>query len=161
MDAKITKEYGQFLIELKEKVKTSRIRAALSVNSQLITMYWDIGKSIIEKQVIFSWGSKIIDMLSVDLTNAFPEMKGFSVRNLKYMRKFAECYPDFEFVQQVAAQIPWFHNCVLIEKISDIKERVWYIEQTVQNGWSRNVLVMQIESNLYRRQVTVENYRRT
>ena len=94
----------------------------------------------------------MIDRLSVDLRREFPEMKGFSPRNLKYMRAFAEAWEDDGFVQQVAAQIPWFHNCVILDKLKDRAEREWYLRETVNNGWSRNVLVHQIESDLFRRQ---------
>ena len=91
-----------------------------------------------------------------DMLIAFPESKGYSVRNLKYMAKFAETYPDREFVQQVVAQIPWGHNIVLLDKVDDMDERKWYIKKSAENGWSRNVLVHQIESNLYQRQVLAD-----
>ncbi|WP_257236477.1 PDDEXK nuclease domain-containing protein [Nostoc sp. 'Peltigera malacea cyanobiont' DB3992] len=97
-------------------------------------------------------GRKVINRLAADLQKAFPEMKGFSLRNLKYMRAFAEAYPDEQLVQQAAALIPWFHNCVLLDKVKDSSEREWYIQQTIQHGWSRNILVHQIESKLYHRQ---------
>ena len=97
-------------------------------------------------------GSKVIENLSKDLQNSFPDMKGLSVRNLKYMRKFAEVYPDFEIVQQVVAQIPWGHNVFLMDKISDSKERIWYANKILENGWSRSVLALQAESGLYNRQ---------
>jgi len=107
-------------------------------------------------------GSKIIDRLAADLRNAFPEMTGFSPRNLKYMRAFAEAWPDGPIVQQLAAQIPWFHNCVILDRVKSPAEREWYIRQTIQNGWSRNVLVHQIESGLYRRQgKALTNFTRT
>lgn len=93
-----------------------------------------------------------MDRLSVDLRLAFPDMKGLSPRNLKYMRKFAEAWPDRAIVQQAAAQIPWFHNCVLIEKVKDTNHRLFYIGKTIENGWSRNILVMQIETRLHDRQ---------
>ncbi|MBL7208315.1 MAG: DUF1016 family protein, partial [Desulfobacterales bacterium] len=128
-----------------------QVKAALAVSAQMVFLYWEIGNSILRKQENEGWGAKVIERLSQDLRNAFPEIKGLSSRNLKYMRKFAETYPDVEFVQQVAAQIPWFHNCVLIDKVKSKKEREWYIQQTIQNGWSRNVLVHQIETNLYDR----------
>ena len=103
-----------------------------------------------------SWGNKFIDNLAVDIRIAFPESKGYSVRNLKYMAKLAETYPDREFVQQVVAQIPWGHNIVLLDKITDMDERKWYIKKSAENGWSRNVLVHQIESKLYQRQVLAD-----
>ena len=98
-------------------------------------------------------GNKFIDNLSIDLKLEFPNITGFSIRNLKYMKKIAEEYPDFEFVQQVVAQIPWGHNIILLDKVKDIEERKWYINQSIINGWSRSLLMMQIESKLYQRQV--------
>lgn len=114
------------------------------------------------RQQTDGWGAKVIERLSRDLRAAFPEMKGFSPRNLKYMRAFAEAYPDEQFVQQAAAQIPWFHNCVLLDKMTEPTVREWYIRQTIQNGWSRNVLVHQIESHLFERQgKAVTNFSQT
>lgn len=145
-------EYTRFLLDIKEQVRSSQIKAALSVNKELILLYRDIGKKIFKKQEKEGWGTKIIDNLAKDLKQAFPQMKGFSTRNLKYMRAFALAYKDVDFVQQVAAQIPWFHNCTLLDKVKKTDERMFYIRKTIENGWSRNVLVHQIESNLYKRQ---------
>lgn len=145
------KSYIEFLSDLKKKISLAQIKAVLAVNAQIVFLYWEIGNCILRKQKDEGWGTKVIERLSQDLRNAFPEIKGLSSRNLKYMRKFAETYPDVEFVQQRAAQIPWFHNCILIDKVKSKKEREWYIQQTIQNGWSRNVLVHQIETNLYDR----------
>lgn len=116
-------------------------------------MYWHIGKIILENT---QWGNKFIDNLSMDLKMEFPEIKGFSVRNLKYMRKFAEEYPDFEFVQEVLAQITWYHNIILMDKIGNIEERKWYIKEIVKNGWSSNMLKMQINGKVYERQELAE-----
>jgi len=135
------KSYIEFLSDLKKKIHLAQVKAALAVNAQMVFLYWEIGNSILRKQENEGWGAKVIERLSHDLRNAFPEIKGLSSRNLNYMRKFAETYPDFEFVQQLAAQIPWFHNCVLIDKVKSKKERECYIQQTIQNGCSRNVLI--------------------
>ena len=110
------------------------------------------GRSILRRQGEEGWGAKVIDRLSVDLRREFPEMKGFSPRNLKYMRAFAEAYSDETFVQEVLAQITWYHNITLLSMVGDPAEREWYLRETVKNGWSRNVLVHQIESDLFRRQ---------
>lgn len=158
----LPEEYNDFLRELKERIRNAQVRAALSINRELVLLYWQIGQDILNRQQQQGWGAKVIDRLATDLRKAFPEMKGFSSRNLKYMRSFAETYPDFEFVQQVAAQIPWFHNCVILDKVKVIVEREWYIRQTIEQGWSRNVLVHQIESGLYRRQGKADtNFSRT
>ena len=154
-------EYREIFETVKNEILKSQYRAMQAVNKELIFMYWHIGKVILENA---EWGNKFIDHLSLDLKMEFPEIKGFSVRNLKYMRKIAEEYPDFEFVQQVVAQIPWGHNVVLLDKVKEFEERKWYIEQSIQNGWSRNILNMQISSKLYERQAIAEkitNFRNT
>lgn len=154
--------YTLFLSSLKERIQTAQIKAALAVNQELILLYWQIGTEILQRQETEGWGSKVIGRLAKDLKRDFPELKGFSSRNIKYMRSFAEAWPDEEFVHQLGAQIPWKHNCVLIEKVKAPQARRWYIEQTIQNGWSRNILTMQIDSNLYRRQGdAVTNFERT
>ncbi|MBY0552155.1 MAG: PDDEXK nuclease domain-containing protein [Candidatus Obscuribacterales bacterium] len=144
--------YASFLADLKDRVRKARFRAALSVNRELILLYWQIGRGIAEKQRNSAWGAKVIARLAKDLKSEFPEMKGFSPRNLIYMQTFAQAYASEEFLQQFAAQIPWFHNCLILDKISNQQEREWYIRKTIENGWSRAVLVVQIESGLSRRQ---------
>jgi predicted nuclease of restriction endonuclease-like (RecB) superfamily len=143
--------YDQLFNTLKTRIREAQVRAALSVNRELVFLYWNIGRLILQEQEQHGWGAKVVDRLANDLRREFPDMKGFSPRNLKYMRRFAEQWPDEQFVQQVAAQIPWFHNCVLLDKIADVPTREWYIRQTIQNGWSRSVLLMQIESGLHQR----------
>jgi predicted nuclease of restriction endonuclease-like (RecB) superfamily len=115
-------------------------------------MYWDIGQSILERQRDKGWGAKVIDRLSHDLKTAFPDMSGFSPRNLKYMRKFAESWSDRTIVQEVLAQITWYHNLALLEKCKDTEIRLWYARKTIENGWSRNILAIQIETRLHERQ---------
>jgi predicted nuclease of restriction endonuclease-like (RecB) superfamily len=144
--------YAQFLADLKNRIQAAQLRAALAVNREMVVLYWQIGRDILDRQERESWGAKVIDRLAADLKRAFPDIKGFSPRNLKYMRRFAEVWPEQEFVQQVAAQLPWFHNCVLLDKVADRDERVWYARAAIQHGWSRAVLVHQIESGLHRRQ---------
>lgn len=148
----LDKSYGEFIHSLKQEIVAARVKAHLAVNAELITLYWKIGNHILALQKEQGWGAKVIDRISQDLRHEFPDMKGLSSRNLVYMQTFAKAYPDSEFTQQVAAKIPWFHNMVILDKISDIKEREWYIHKTIENGWSRNVLVHHIESNLYQRQ---------
>jgi predicted nuclease of restriction endonuclease-like (RecB) superfamily len=106
-----------FLADLKKRIRHAQLRAVLSVNRELILLYWQIGRDILNRQQQHGWGAKVIDRLAADLRRAFPDTKGFSSRNLKYMRAFASAYSDEQFVQQVAAQMPWFHNCVLLEKV--------------------------------------------
>jgi len=145
-------EYGSFLNEIKQKVKTSQIKAALSVNQELIRLYWEIGSDIYRKQEKEGWGAKIIEKLAKDLKSAFPDMKGFSIRNIKYMVQFAKEYPDFELVQQLVAQIPWGHNLILLQKLKSKDQRIWYIKKTIENGWSRSMLSNWIKSDLHSRQ---------
>lgn len=146
-------KYKVLLENIKQEVLNAQYKAIYAVNKELMFMYWHIGKIILDNS---QWGNKYIDSLSMDLKMEFPEMKGFSTRNLKYMRKFAKEYPDFQFVQEVLAQITWYHNIILMDKIDDIEERKWYIKETVQNGWSSNILKMQIDSNVYERQALAE-----
>ena len=148
-----TPEYLSIIENIKNEIKTAQYRAAVHANADMLLLYHDIGCVINEHK---AWGNKFVDNLATDIRIAFPESKGYSVRNLKYMAKFAETYPNREFVQQVVAQIPWGHNIVLLDKIADSNEREWYIEKSAQNGWSRNVLVHQIESGLYQRQVLAD-----
>ena len=146
-------EYLNLVQLVKNEIKQAQYKAALNVNKELIMLYYGIGKIINEHK---SWGNKFIENLAADIKLSFPEAKGYSVRNLKYMAKFAAIYKDEEFVQQAVAQIPWGHTVVLLDKISDSVIRNWYVEKTIENGWSRNVLVHQIENGLYRRQVIAD-----
>ncbi len=147
-----TKEYTSFFDNLKLRVSTSQYQAAQSVNKELIILYHHIGLEILKRQKEYDWGSKIIDQLSRDLRSEFPEMRGFSPRNLKYMRQFAQEYPDVEFVQQVAAQLPWFHIATIMDKVGSKEDQLFYMRSAIQHGWSRSIMVIQIESSLHKRQ---------
>ena len=146
-------EYISIVEKIKSEITSAQYRAAVHVNADMLLLYYDIGCVINEHK---TWGNKFIDNLVSDIRMAFPESKGYSVRNLKYMAKFAETYPNREFVQTVSAQIPWSHNIAIIEKVKDPEQRIWYIQKTAENGWSHNVLIHQIESGLYQRQVLVD-----
>ncbi|CDI01038.1 conserved hypothetical protein [Candidatus Competibacter denitrificans Run_A_D11] len=143
--------YADWLADLKERIHTAQQRATLAVNRELVLLYWQIGRDILARQAEQGWGAKVIERLANDLRAAFPDMKGFSPRNLKYMRAFAEAWPDAEFVQQAAAQSPWFHLCTLIDKLKTRDERNWYLSKAIEHNWSRNILVMQIETRLLER----------
>jgi len=154
--------YDDFLRDLKTRISNAQLLAVLAVNRELVLLYWQIGRDILNRQQQQGWGAKVINRLAADLHQAFPKMKGFSPRNLKYMRAFAEAYPDEQFVQQVVAQIPWGHNVRILDTVKDSVEREWYAQQTIEHGWSRNVLVDQIESKLYHRQgKAIANFDRT
>lgn len=191
MASELFKHYADIVSRLKEKIKGARLQAAVIVNKQLIDLYWEIGKTILQQQEKEGWGTKVIDRLAADLKSEFPDMKGLSSRNIKYMRSFAEAYPDFtimqpavaqlqnidkepsEFVQAALAQtgstsnplivqvplaqLTWYHHITLLDKIKDPKIRNFYIQKTAENGWSRNVMVHQIESGLHKRQGTLTN----
>ncbi len=144
-------DYQSFLNSLKEQVQQAQLKALVAVNRELILLYWRIGRSILERQAQEGWGAKVIDKLSQDLHAAFPSMRGFSPRNLKYMRAFAEAYPDEQFVQMVSAQITWSHNTLLLDKVKDPDERLWYMQMAAEHGWSHNVLALQIETQHYHR----------
>ena len=144
--------YAELLASIKQRVQTAQVRAAVAVNRELILLYWQIGRDILRRQQEEGWGAKVIDRLASDLHAAFPEMHGFSARNLKYMRALGDAYPDEAFVQQVVAQMPWGHNVVLLDKVKDAPTRAWYIHKTVEQGWSRSVLVLQIEAEAHKRQ---------
>lgn len=143
--------YADWLATLKTRIHIAQQRATLAVNRELVLLYWQIGHDILERQAEQGWGAKVIDRLSHDLRTAFPEMKGFSPRNLKYMRAFAEAWPDTAIVQQAAAQLPWFHLCTLMDKLKTTEEREWYLAKAIEHNWSRNILVMQIETRLMER----------
>lgn len=143
--------YLSFIDNLKNEIEKQRLSVVLSANASMICLYWNIGKTILNKQAEEGWGSKVIDRISKDINDAFPDMSGFSPRNIKYMRKFAEVWNDYEIMQRTAAQIPWRSNILLLDKLSNQDERVWYAQKTLENGWSRDVLALQVESRLIER----------
>lgn len=163
-DMELNAEYKDWIIDLKAKIRSVQLKAAVAVNSALIQFYWELGKSISEKQTI--WGSKFLENLSKDLRNEFPDMKGFSKRNLKYCLYFYNfykgIYAELPIGQQPVAQIPWGHNILIFSKIKDKKAAGYYIRQTIENSWSRDVLDMQIKSDLYgRKGKAVSNFKKT
>ena len=143
--------YADWLRELKARIHSAQQRATLAVNRELVLLYWQMGHDILARQQEQGWGAKVIERLAHDLRTAFPDMKGFSPRNLKYMRAFAEAWPDTEFVQAVLAQLPWYHQLALLDKLSSPEARRWYAAKAIEHNWSRNVLVMQIETRLQER----------
>ena len=146
-----TKEYINILNQIKQQVKKARHKAILSANTHLLTLYWNIGKTVSEQANKANWGAKIIEKLASDLRSEFPDMKGFSFRNVKYMRQFAEIYSDIQFGQQPVAQIPWGHHVLLMDKINDPETALFYMSKAVENGWSRDILSLQIKSKLHER----------
>ncbi len=145
-------EYASWLTELKVRIHSAQQRAALAVNRELVLLYWQIGRDILERQGREGWGARVIDRLSRDLRGAFPEMRGFSRANLMYMRAFAEAWPDSEIVQQAVGQLPWGHNLVLLTKLKTPQLRLDYARRAIEHGWSRNVLNIHIERHLLERE---------
>lgn len=146
-------EYFATIEAIKRDIRAAQYKATISVNKELLLLYHSIGLVINEHK---TWGNKFVENLSADIKLAFPDATGYSSRNLKYMSKFASRFPDKEFVQAALAQITWYHHIALMDKVKSADEHIWYAEQTAKNGWTRNVLVHQIESGLYQRQVLVE-----
>jgi predicted nuclease of restriction endonuclease-like (RecB) superfamily len=175
MISELGKNYGEVLQSLKLRIQQARLKATLAVNKELLQVYWEIGDTILRQQKNEGWGAKVIDRLAADLKSEFPDMKGLSLRNIKYMRAFAEVYPDFTIVQQavaqlpgieneelklmqrLVAQLPWGQNCVLLDKLKETDKRLFYAQKAVQNGWSRDMLLNQIESQLHKRQGALTN----
>lgn len=156
-ESRMPQAYSVFLDHLKKRIQQERLKAVLSANAALVMMYWDIGASILQKQQDEGWGTKTIDRLSHDLKKAFPEMSGFSPRNLKYMRAFADAWKDREIVQRTVAQIPWRSNIAILDTLKDPAHRLWYVQKTIENGWSRDILVFQIKSRLHDRMGRITN----
>jgi predicted nuclease of restriction endonuclease-like (RecB) superfamily len=173
-------DYALLLGEIKTRVQTARVKAGLSANRELLVLYWDIGRLILDQQRDEGWGSKVIDRLSGDLQREFPGQQGFSPRNLKYMRAFAEAWPETtnvpqpgaqvpnsgrpapSIVQAPLAQLPWYHHLALLDKLANPADRLWYAAKAVEHGWSRNVLALQIEAGLHLRQgKAVTNFKTT
>jgi len=154
--------YRQLLTDLKLRIRAAQTRAAFAVSRELVFLYWSIGRDILSRQQAEGWGAKIIDRLAHDLQNEFPGTEGFSPRNLKYMRSLAEAWPEPEIVPQLVALLPWGHLRVLLDRIKDRTTREWYLRGAIEFGWSRNILVHQIESRLHERQgKALTNFSRT
>ena len=144
--------YKRFLTGLKDRLKSAQVRAAFAANTELVKFYWQLGADLIEKQKTLKWGEHFLSQLSQDMRQAFPEMQGFSKRNLEHMRRFARLYPEEAIAKQPVSQLPWGHIVRLMQMVSDWQIRDWYAAETIKNGWSRSVLEMQVESGLYERQ---------
>ena len=174
-----TDEYQQWIISIKQRIQVSQIKAAITVNREMLELYWFIGEQIVLKQETANWGDGVLKQMSLDLLIDFPEIKGFSRRNLFYMRKWFLFWSGTKpFVQQAAAlhtaivqqvaaqlatsgqklvsQIPWGHNLVLLDKFSDPADALFYVQKTIENNWSRSVLTHQIESGLHLREGRVQ-----
>lgn len=154
--------YSELLESLKERIRTSQVRAALAVSREMVLLYWSIGKDILARQEREGWGTRVIERLGRDLQVEFPGVQGFSARSLNYMKAFAEAWPEETRVQQVAALLPWGHHMVLLDRLKDSTLREWYLRAAVEYGWSRNVMVLQIKTELHKREgKALTNFRQT
>lgn len=162
----VSKDYIKVLREIKKQIQEAQVRAAFSVNRELLKLYWEIGKTITEQQKTKGWGTKTVENLAQDIQKEFPGIEGFSERNVFRMRAFFSAY---ELVTQAVSvfdlsvfSIPWGHNIVIFQKLKNAEERLWYAQQAIENGWSRSVLEMWIESHLFKRQgKAVTNFKKT
>ena len=145
----VEKSYVTIVENIKDQIRSAQHRAILNANKEMLILYWNIGKIINENS---TWGSKFLNKLSSEISSEFPTAKGFSVRNLKNMVRFYREYPEIEIVQSVTAQITWTHNIEIL-RVESKEQRLWYINKTIENGWSVNVLAHQIDTNLYDRQI--------
>lgn len=146
------KEYDVFLEEIKHKIRLAKVTASMSANQILIRLYWDIGKSLLEKERANQWGARVIEKMAFDLGKEFPGVRGFAWRNLYSMRRFAEAYEQIDTHLNVFTLLPWGHNIVLLEKLKRVDERLWYAQKIIQNGWSRSMLLLWVDSDLYNRE---------
>ena len=154
--------YPELLENLKERIRTSQVRAALAVSRELVLLYWSIGRDILARQTQEGWGAKVVDRLAADLQREFPGVEGFSARNLKYMRALASAWPEEPIVQQLVAQLPWGHNVRALDKVKDRPTREWYLRAALEYGWSQNVLSLQIDTRLHEREgKALTNFSRT
>jgi predicted nuclease of restriction endonuclease-like (RecB) superfamily len=162
----INNQYKNWIQDLKKRIYSAKIKASMAVNHEMIMLYWDIGKSIAEKQNEYGWGSKVIEEIAKDLKRELPDSEGFSRSNLFAMRKFYLFYKESEFVHQLGGQlkkdnililIPWRHHVAILGKCSTFQEAVYYIQKTIQNNWSRAVLEVQLDSKLIERKGKAQN----
>src|SRR5579863_2331425 len=160
-------EYAQVLFDIRQRIQEAQIHATLSANKELIKLYWFIGQIITKKQKTSGWGAGVLDTLAQDLQNLFPGMKGFSRSNIAYMRSFYElCQivqkPSGQFDSLPFFMIPWWHTIILMTKVKDNTQRLWYAQKAIEHGWSGSILTLQIESDLYARQgKAITNFHKT
>jgi predicted nuclease of restriction endonuclease-like (RecB) superfamily len=154
--------YSELLQDLRTRIRSAQVRAALAVNRELVLLYWSIGKDILARQGTEGWGGRVIDRLAHDLQSEFPGVEGFSPRSLKYMRALAEAWPEESIVQQLIAQLPWGHNVRVLDRVKDRPTREWYLRAALEHGWSQNVLVHMISGQLHEREgKALTNFKRS
>jgi predicted nuclease of restriction endonuclease-like (RecB) superfamily len=160
--AELPGDYPAILADIKRRIQQERLRVVVAANAAMVGLYWEIGRLILDRQSNAGWGAKVIDRLSADLRDAYPDMQGFSPRNLKYMRAFAAAWPNAEIVQRVVARLPWRQNIVLLERLDDPKTRLWYAKQAIYRGWSQPILRVQIDNRAHERHgKAISNFKKT
>ena len=160
--ADLPRGYAKTLGEIKRRIQQERLRVIMAANSAMVLLYWDIGRMILDRQEREGWGAKVIDRLSADLREAYPDMQGLSPRNLLFMRAFAAAYSDSRLVKQLVSQLPWGHVVRLLQRIKEEDIRHWYIKKAIENGWSRNILELQIDGQAHKRHgKAVTNFKAT
>jgi len=143
--------YAETLGQIKQRIQQERLRVVLAANSAMVLLYWDIGRMILDRQQREGWGARVIDRLAEDLRESYPDLKGFSTRNLLFMRSLAEAFPDSEKVKQLVSQLPWGHIIRLLQRVKEPEIREWYIRASMENGWSRSILELQIDGRAHER----------
>ncbi len=149
--AELPRDYAETLSEIKRRIQHERLRVVLTANAAMVQLYWDIGRMILDRQQREGWGARVIDRLAADLLAGNPDMKGFSARNLLFMRSFAEACPDAEKVKQLVSQLPWGHVIRLLQRVKEPEVREWYIRASIEHGWSRSILELQIDGRAHER----------
>jgi predicted nuclease of restriction endonuclease-like (RecB) superfamily len=149
--AELPSGYAETLSEIKQRIQQERLRVVMAANSAMVLLYWDIGRMILARQEREGWGARVIDRLSADLREEYPDMQGFSRRNLLFMRSFAEAYPHAEKVKQLVSQLPWGHIIRLLQRVKEPAIREWYIRESIEHGWSRSILELQIDGHAHER----------
>jgi len=147
----LPRDYAETLSAIKRRIQQERLRVVLAANSAMVLLYWDIGRMILDRQKREGWGARVIDRLSEDLREGYPDMNGFSARNLLFMRSFAEACPDAEKVKQLVSQLPWGHVIRLLQRVKETEVREWYIRESIEHGWSRSILELQIDGRAHER----------
>lgn len=153
----LPRDYASMLNAIKDRIQQERLRVVVTANAALVQLYWDVGRMILARQERAGWGAKVIDRLAADLRDAYPDMQGFSPRNLLFMRGFAASYRDRKIVKQLVSLLPWGHIIRLLQRVKNSEAREWYARQTIKYGWSRSILEMQIQNTAYQRSGKAQN----
>lgn len=149
--AGLPRDYAETLGAIKQRIQQERLRVVMAANSAMVLLYWDIGRMILDRQERQGWGARVVDRLAEDLRKDYPDMRGFSARNLRFMRNLAEACPNAEKVKQLVSQLPWGHLIRLLQRVKDSEVREWYIRESIEQGWSRSILELQIDSRAHER----------